>query len=106
MGLHSLRILAQAGFSGVFFAAKILRGELPRYRLPLPEFAANVIPCSAPLIARAATARFLKFCYEAQKARRRSMCGDISLYILCGVCLIFSKTAVHAKEASRALILT
>ena len=50
MGLHSLRILAQAGFSGVFFAAKILRGELPRYRLPLPEFAANVIPCSAPLI--------------------------------------------------------
>ena len=49
MGLHSLRILAQAGFSGVFFAAKILRGELPRYRLPLPEFAANVIPCSAPL---------------------------------------------------------
>ena len=51
MGLHSLRILAQAGFSGVFFAAKILRGELPRYRLPLPEFAANVIPCSAPLSA-------------------------------------------------------
>ena len=50
MGLHSLRILAQAGFSGVFFAAKILRDELPRYRLPLPEFAANVIPCSAPLI--------------------------------------------------------
>ena len=50
MGLHSLRILAQAGFSGVFFAAKILRGELPRYRLPLAEFAANVIPCSAPLI--------------------------------------------------------
>ena len=49
MGLHSQRILAQAGFSGVFFAAKILRGELPRYRLPLPEFAANVIPCSAPL---------------------------------------------------------
>ena len=49
MGLHSLRILAQAGFSGVFFAAKILRGELPRYRLPLPEFAANVIQCSAPL---------------------------------------------------------
>ena len=49
MGLHSLRILAQAGFSGVFFAAKILRGELPRYRLPLAEFAANVIPCSAPL---------------------------------------------------------
>ena len=48
MGLHSLRILAQAGFSGVFLAAKILRGELPRYRLPLPEFAANVIPCSAP----------------------------------------------------------
>ena len=46
MGLHSQRILAQAGFSGVFFAAKILRGELPRYRLPLPEFAANVIPCS------------------------------------------------------------
>ena len=50
MGLHSLRILAQAGFSGVFFAAKILRRELPRYRLPLPEFAANVIPCSAPLM--------------------------------------------------------
>ena len=49
MGLHSLRILAQAGFSGVFFAAKILRGELPRYTLPLPEFAANVISCSAPL---------------------------------------------------------
>ena len=49
MGLHSLRILAQAGFSGVFFAAKILRRELPRYRLPLAEFAANVIPCSAPL---------------------------------------------------------
>ena len=49
MGLHSQRILAQAGFSGVFFAAKILRGELPRYRLPLAEFAANVIPCSAPL---------------------------------------------------------
>ena len=38
---HSLRILAQAGLSGVFFAAKILRGEIPRYRLPLPEFAAN-----------------------------------------------------------------
>ena len=37
----SLRILAEAGLSGVFFAAKILRGELPRYRLPLPEFAAN-----------------------------------------------------------------
>ena len=49
MGLHSLRILAQAGFSGVIFAAKILRRELPRYWLPLPEFAANVIPCSAPL---------------------------------------------------------
>ena len=49
MGLHSLRILAQAGFSGVLFAAKILRRELPRYRLPLAEFAANVIPCSAPL---------------------------------------------------------
>ena len=49
MGRPSLRILAQAGLSGVFFAAKILRGELPRYRLPLPEFAANVIPCSAPL---------------------------------------------------------
>ena len=52
MGRHSLRILAQAGLSGVFFAAKILRGELPRYRLPLPEFAANVIPCSAPLMQR------------------------------------------------------
>ena len=52
MGRHSLRILAQAGFSGVFFAAKILRGELPRYWLPLPEFAANEIPCSAPLIGR------------------------------------------------------
>ena len=50
MGFHSQRILGQAGFSGVFFAAKILRGELPRYRLPLAEFAANVIPCSAPLI--------------------------------------------------------
>ena len=49
MGLHSQRILAQAGFSGVFFAAKILRCELPRYWLPRPEFAANVIPCSAPL---------------------------------------------------------
>ena len=41
MGRPSLRILAQAGLSGVFFAAKILRGEIPRYRLPLPEFAAN-----------------------------------------------------------------
>ena len=50
MGLHSLRILAQAGFSGVFFAAKILRGELPRYRLPLPEFAANFYTRSAPLM--------------------------------------------------------
>ena len=49
MGLLSLRILDEAGFSGVFFAAKILRCELPRYRLPLPEFASNVIPCSAPL---------------------------------------------------------
>ena len=48
MGIHSLRILGQAGFSGVSFAAKNLRGELPRYKLPLPEFAANVIPCSAP----------------------------------------------------------
>ena len=46
----SLRILAQAGLSGVFFAAKILRGELPHYRLPLPEFAAKILPCSAPLI--------------------------------------------------------
>ena len=55
-------------------------------------------------IARAATARFLKFCYEARKERRRILCGDISLYILCGVCLFFSKTAVHAKEASRAVI--
>ena len=45
----SLRILAQAGLSGVFFAAKILRGELPHYRLPLPEFAAKILPCSAPL---------------------------------------------------------
>ena len=50
MGRHSLRILAQAGLSGVFFAAKILRGELPRYRLPLPEFAANFYTRSAPLI--------------------------------------------------------
>ena len=58
MGLHSLRILAQAGFSGVFFAAKILRGELPRYRLPLAEFAANVIPCSAPLIVGTALSCF------------------------------------------------
>ena len=57
MQFHSQRILAQAGFSGVFFAAKILRGELPRYRLPLPEFAANVIPCSAPLNMRAAFCR-------------------------------------------------
>ena len=45
----SLRILAQAGLSGVFFAAKILRGELPHYSLPLPEFAAKILPCSAPL---------------------------------------------------------
>ena len=50
MGLHSQRILAQAGFSGVFFAAKILRGELPRYRLPLPEFAANFYTHSAPCV--------------------------------------------------------
>ena len=49
MGFHSQRILAQAGFSGVTFAAKILRCELPRYWLPRPEFAANVSPCSAPL---------------------------------------------------------
>ena len=49
MVFHSQRILAEAGFSGVFFAAKILRGELPRYRLPLPEFAAKILPCSAPL---------------------------------------------------------
>ena len=46
----SLRILAQAGLSGVFFAAKILRGELPHYRLPLPEFAAKILPCGAPLM--------------------------------------------------------
>ena len=50
MGFHSQRILGQAGFSGVTFAAKILRCELPRYWLPRAEFAANVIPCSAPLI--------------------------------------------------------
>ena len=49
MGFHSQRILGQAGFSGVTFAAKILRCELPRYWLPRAEFAANVIPCSAPL---------------------------------------------------------
>ena len=42
-------------------------------------------------IGQAATARFLKFCYEARKERRRSMCGDIALYILCGVCLFSSK---------------
>ena len=48
----SLRILAQAGLSGVFFAAKILRGELPHYRLPLPEFAAKILPCSAPLTSK------------------------------------------------------
>ena len=46
MGRHSLRILAQAGLSGVFFGAKILRGEIPRYRLPLPKFAANFVTCS------------------------------------------------------------
>ena len=46
MGRPSLRILAQAGLSGVFFAAKILRGEIPRYWLPLPEFAANFVTCS------------------------------------------------------------
>ena len=53
----SLRILAQAGLSGVFFAAKILRGELPHYRLPLPEFAAKILPCSAPLIRKERCAR-------------------------------------------------
>ena len=41
MGRPSPRILVQAGLIGVFFAARILRGEIPRYRLPLPEFAAN-----------------------------------------------------------------
>ena len=50
MGRHSLRILAQAGLSGVFFAAKILRGEIPRYRLPLAEFAANFYTRSCLLI--------------------------------------------------------
>ena len=54
MGFHSQRILGQAGFSGVTFAAKILRCELPRYWLPRAEFAANVIPCSAPLTTRRA----------------------------------------------------
>ena len=64
MGFHSQRILGQAGFSGVTFAAKILRCELPRYWLPRAEFAANVIPCTAPLIGRAgvlAEARNSKF---------------------------------------------
>ena len=41
MGRPSPRILVQAGLIGVFFAARILRGEIPRYRLPLAEFAAN-----------------------------------------------------------------
>ena len=50
MGRPSPRILVQAGLVGVFFAARILRGEIPRYRLPLPEFAANFYTRSCLLI--------------------------------------------------------
>ena len=60
MGFHSQRILAQAGFSGVTFAAKILRCELPRYWLPRAEFAANVIPCSAPLMGHLTSCSIVK----------------------------------------------
>ena len=87
---------------GIFVWHKRLRSKTARtlmFNLPIWGWCKKVW-----VIARAAAARFLKFCYEARKERRRIQCGDISLYILCGVCLFFSKTAVHAKEASRAVI--
>ena len=31
------------------------------------------------------------------------MCGDISLFILCGSCIFFFESAVHTKEASCAV---
>ena len=49
MGLHSQRILLEAANNGVIRSEESSLRRIPHSSLPVPKFAANVIPCSAPL---------------------------------------------------------
>ena len=49
MGLHSQRILVEAAYNGVIRREESSLRRIPHSSLPVPKFAANVVPCSAPL---------------------------------------------------------
>ena len=46
---NSQRILVEAAYSGVFRREESSLRRIPHSSLPVPKFAANVVPCSAPL---------------------------------------------------------
>ena len=51
MGLHSQRILLEAANNGVIRGEESSLRRIPQSSLPVPKFAAKVVPCSYPLMA-------------------------------------------------------
>ena len=47
---NSQRILVEAAYNGVIRREESSLRRIPHSSLPVPKFAANVVPCSAPLM--------------------------------------------------------